>query len=78
VWLYRNLDANALALVLKEENSLYEFTAPEMSQGSSKDAAADMWSLGMICFHLLVGESPYKKSTKVKSSQSNSDTLKIP
>ncbi|TLD71588.1 hypothetical protein FEM03_05445 [Phragmitibacter flavus] len=39
------------------------YSAPEVAQGRAPSAAADIFSLGAILYHLLAGEPPFKSDT---------------
>jgi serine/threonine protein kinase len=51
-----------------------DYLPPEMIEGKTHDSNVDLWSLGILCYELLVGKPPfeseghtetYRKITKV-------------
>ncbi|XP_058253144.1 myosin light chain kinase, smooth muscle-like [Hemibagrus wyckioides] len=52
---------------LKVMHGTPEFVAPEVVSYETVDLATDMWSIGVICYILLSGESPFQGSTDVET-----------
>eukprot|EP00960_Hanusia_phi_P060709 764588-Hanusia_phi.AAC.5 len=46
-----------------------DYLPPEMVEGQAHDKAVDIWSLGVLCYELLVGSPPFE-------SQGHSETYK--
>ncbi|XP_051969746.1 myosin light chain kinase, smooth muscle-like [Xyrauchen texanus] len=44
-----------------------EFVAPELINYEAVDLATDMWSIGVICYILLSGESPFQGSSEAET-----------
>lgn len=38
-----------------------DYLSPEMKDKGEYDSSVDLWSLGVLCYELIVGEAPYKK-----------------
>lgn len=49
-----------------------DYLPPEMVNGKSHNHLVDLWSLGVLCYEMLVGKAPF-----VGSSESNDTFLKI-
>ncbi|XP_027027398.2 myosin light chain kinase, smooth muscle-like isoform X2 [Tachysurus fulvidraco] len=52
---------------LKVMHGTPEFVAPEVVSYEAVDLATDMWSIGVICYILLSGESPFQGNTDVET-----------
>ncbi|TSL82563.1 Myosin light chain kinase, smooth muscle [Bagarius yarrelli] len=52
---------------LKVMHGTPEFVAPEVVSYEAVDLSTDMWSIGVICYILLSGESPFQGSTDVET-----------
>ncbi|RXN39100.1 myosin light chain smooth muscle-like protein [Labeo rohita] len=44
-----------------------EFAAPEVVNYEPVDLATDMWSIGVICYILLSGESPFQGNSDAET-----------
>ncbi|XP_053469942.1 myosin light chain kinase, smooth muscle-like isoform X2 [Ictalurus furcatus] len=53
--------------LLKVMHGTPEFVAPEVVNFEPVDLATDMWSIGVICYILLSGESPFQGSSDVET-----------
>ena len=38
-----------------------DYLSPEMKDKGQYDSSVDIWSIGVLTYELLLGESPYKK-----------------
>ena len=41
-----------------------DYLAPEMIQGTGHDESVDMWTMGVLLYELLTGQSPFGSSSK--------------
>ena len=46
-----------------------DYLPPEMIEGTYHDECVDLWSLGVLCYELLVGKPPFE-------TESNSETYR--
>ena len=44
----------------------YEYMAPEILNGEGHDLTVDWWSLGIILYEMLFGESPFADEDRVQ------------
>lgn len=77
--MYRSLPYDSSTYESEVITDSCQFVAPEVSQGQTKDSKADMWNLGMICYHILVGKSPHTLANNLNRAEVKpNDTVVYP
>ncbi|MEV5157630.1 serine/threonine-protein kinase [Streptomyces sp. NPDC053728] len=54
------------------------YLAPERALGRTADSASDMYSLGCVIYHLLVGQPPFRSDTATATLYQHVDTPPVP
>ena len=57
-----------------------EYVAPEILKGEDGSYASDLWSLGIMLYQFLVGQTPFKGSNQSETFKNilNQNELKFP